>query len=213
MLLGGADGGPCGLTRPQCREHRVNHLDQCPGLLVAAAGALLHRDGAPFEAFEIGEHQLGLDRLDIADRIDRTFDVNDVAVSKAAHDMGDRIDLADVAEKLIAEPLAAGGAAHQAGDIDKFELSWDDLGRFREARADREPLVRHGNAPDIGLDRAKRVIRSLGRGGRGQGVEQSGLADIRQSDDAAAEPHRLTAAAVPRPALLRAVRGGAPPRS
>ena len=116
--------------------------------------------------------------------------MDDVAIGKAAHDVGDRIDLADVAEKLVAEALAAGGAAHQPGDVDEFELGRDDLCRFRQARTDREPLVGHRDPPDIGLDRAERVIRRLGRFGRGQGVEERGLADIGQADDAAAETHR-----------------------
>ena len=68
---------------------------------------LCDRDGAALEAFEIGQHQLGLDRLGVADRIDRALDMDDVAVGEAAHHMGDRIDLADMAEKLVAEPLAA----------------------------------------------------------------------------------------------------------
>jgi hypothetical protein len=74
---------------------------------------------ALFQAFEIGEHQLGLDGLDVGDRIDAAFDMGDVAVLEAAHDMGDRVALADVGEELVAEALALRGAAHQAGDVDE----------------------------------------------------------------------------------------------
>ena len=121
-LLGAGDGGARRFAGAQSRQHRVDDVGHGAGLLVAAARALLHRDCAPFEAFEIGEHQLGFDGFDIADRIDRAFDMDDIAVIEAAHDMGDRVDLADMAEKLVAEPLAAGGPAHQPGDIDEFEL-------------------------------------------------------------------------------------------
>ena len=88
-------------------------------LLAAALGLLLQRVDALFQAVEIGQHQLGLDRLDVGDRIDPAFDMGDVVVLEAAHHMGDGVDLADVGEELVAEPLAFRGAAHQAGDVDE----------------------------------------------------------------------------------------------
>ena len=51
---------------------------------------------APLEALEVGQHQLGLDRLGVGDRIDRALDVGDVAVLEAAQHMHDGVDLADV---------------------------------------------------------------------------------------------------------------------
>jgi len=53
---------------------------------------------------EVGEHQLGLDRLDVGDRVDRVGDVRHIAIVEAAHHMRDPVDLADVPEKLVAEP-------------------------------------------------------------------------------------------------------------
>ena len=46
--------------------------------------------------------------------IDAAFDMGDVAVLEAAHDMGDRVAFADIGEKLVAEPFALRGAAHEA---------------------------------------------------------------------------------------------------
>src|SRR5260221_12903144 len=140
-------------------------------------------------------------RVGVADRVDRALDMHDVVVVEAAQDLRDRIDLADVAEELVAEPLALRGAAHQARDVDEFELGRDDLGRFGEAGAHRKALVRHRDPPDIGFDRAERVIRRLGRGGRGQRVEQGRLADIRQADDAAIEAHDFLAKHDDRPRI------------
>ena len=77
------------------------------------------RDDAAFEAFEIGEHQFGLDRLGIADRIDAAFDMGDVVILETAQHMGDGIDLADIGEELVAQPFALRGAAHQARDVDE----------------------------------------------------------------------------------------------
>ena len=87
--------------------------------------------------------------------------MRDVAVLEAAQHVRDRIDLADVRQELVAEPLAARGAAHQSGDVDEFELGRHDLRRFGEPRQHVEPRVRHGDAADIGLDRAERIIRRL----------------------------------------------------
>ena len=56
--------------------------------------------------------------------------------------------------------------------------------------ADRvEAFIGHCDAADIGLDRAKRIIRRLRRGGFGQSIEKRRFADVRQADDAAAEAH------------------------
>ena len=55
-------------------------------------------------------------------------------------------------------------------------------------RGDRvEPLVGHGDAADVGLDRAERIVRRLRRCRFGQSVEKRRFADVRQADDAAAK--------------------------
>ena len=59
--------------------------------------------------------------------------MDDISVGETADHMGDRVDLANMPERLVAEPFAASGAADQPGDIDKFELGRDDLGRFAKA--------------------------------------------------------------------------------
>ncbi len=189
LLLGIEAEAPRRLAVAQRRENRLHHLELGLRLLVLAARLLLGGGDPPLDAVEIGKEQLGLDRLGVADRIDRALDMGDVAVLEAAQDMGDRLDLADMGEELVAETLALRGAAHQAGDVDEFELGRHDLRRLAELRQDVEPRIRHGDAPDIGLDRAERVVRRLGRRGRGQRVEQRRFADIGQADNAAVETH------------------------
>ena len=44
----------------------------------------------------------------------RALDVDDVRVLEAAHDVDDGVDLADVGQKLVAQPLALGGARDEA---------------------------------------------------------------------------------------------------
>ena len=84
--------------------------------------------------------ELGLDRGDVAHRIDLAFDVNDVVVVEAAHHVGDRVDLANVRKKLVAEPLPFRRAAHQSRDVDEVDrrvgllLGLVDLGELVETR-------------------------------------------------------------------------------
>ena len=54
----------------------------------------------------------------------------DVVVGEAAGDEGDGVAVADVRQELVAEPLALGGAAHQAGHVDEVDPRGDDLLRL-----------------------------------------------------------------------------------
>ena len=55
------------------------------------------------------------------DRIDLAGDVHDVGVLEAAHDMRDRVGLADVREELVAEALALRRARDEARDVDELD--------------------------------------------------------------------------------------------
>ena len=66
---------------------------------------------APLEAVEVGQHQLGLDDLGVAQRIDDAFDMDHVRIGEAAEHVDDGVDLADVGEELVAEAFALAGAA------------------------------------------------------------------------------------------------------
>ena len=116
--------------------------------------------------------------------------MGDVGILKAAHHMGDRIDLADGGEKLVAEALALRRAAHQTRDIDKGQPGRNDLGGLGDLGKLVEPGIRHRDLADIRLDGAERIIRRLRRRRLGQRIEQRRLADIGQPDDTAFESHR-----------------------
>ena len=141
------------------------------------------------EALEIGEHQLGLDGLEVGDRIDLALDVGDVVVLEAAHHVGDGVAFADVGQELVAEALALGRAAHEAGDVDEGDPRRDDLLRARDGRELLEARIGHGHVADVGLDGAERIVRRLRRRRLRQRVEEGRLADVRQADDAAFETH------------------------
>ena len=137
---------------------------------------------------EIGQRELGVDHLDVGDRIDLARDVDHVRVVEAAHDVHDGVGLADVRQELVAEPLALGGAGDQAGDVDELDRRRDELLRLLDRREPAEPRVGHLDDADVGLDGAERII--LGRdAGLGQRIEQRGLAHVRQADDPATQAH------------------------
>ena len=113
----------------------------------------------------------------------------DVVILEAAQHVDDCIDLADVAEELVAEPFALARPFHKAGDVDKAQLGFDDLGALGDCGDLLETLVGDGDLADIGLDRAEGIVRRLRRLRLGERIEQGGLADVRQADDPATETH------------------------
>jgi hypothetical protein len=112
-----------------------------------------------------------------------------VAILETAQHMGDGVDLADIGEELVAEPLALGRALHEARDIDEGHPRGDDLLRLRDLGQLVEPRVGHRDLAHIGLDRAEGEIRRLRRRRARQRVEQRGFAHVRQTDDPDLEAH------------------------
>ena len=142
----------------------------------------------PLERLQVGEHQLGADRLEVAGRVDPARDVHDVRVGEPAHHLRDRVRLADVREELVAEPLPLAGALDDAGDVDERDrrghdlLGVEDLGERLQAR------VGQVDDADVRLDRRERVVRRE-HVVLGQRVEERRLADVGQADDADGECH------------------------
>ena len=118
------------------------------------------------------------------------FDMGDVAVLETAQDVDDGVGFADIGEELVAQALAAAGAAHQAGDVDEFQAGGHGFLRFADGRQHAQARVGHGDAADVGLDGAEGVVGGLGRGGGGERVEEGGFADVGEADDAAVEAHK-----------------------
>jgi uncharacterized glyoxalase superfamily protein PhnB len=195
-VLGGDRHRP---GRPAVGQRRLRGGQQPVGLhrLAVAALQLADKPGAALlDAFEIGQHQLGVDGVGIGQRVDPTLDMGDIVIGKAAQHMGDRIDLADIGQELVAQPLALRGALHQPGNIDKGDSRRNHAGRPGDRRQPVEPRIGHRNIAGIGLDRAEREIRRLGGRCPRQRVEKRRLAHIRQADDAQSEAHRTLRSAI-----------------
>ena len=63
------------------------------------------------------------------------------------------------------------------------------LAEARDGRELVEPRIGHGDAADVRLDGAERIVGRLRRLGGGERIEQGRLADIGQADDSTVETH------------------------
>ncbi len=138
--------------------------------LIPALGGLERTVDLAVDNIDIGENKFKPDRFDIAARADLAVDMDDFAVLKAAHDVDDRIDLADVRKELVAQPLALGRAAHKPRDIDKLDNSGREFIGIVQFGERVKAAVRDSDHADIRLDGAERIVRGL-RARVGNGVE------------------------------------------
>ena len=109
--------------------------------------------------------------------------MHDVLVIEAAHHVDDGVALPDVGQKLVAQALALGGALDQAGNVHKFHHGGGGLLGVVHLGQRVQPVVGYGHHTHVGIDGAEGVVCSLRVLGGGDGVEQSGLADVGQADD------------------------------
>src|SRR5215470_19627459 len=103
------------------RNQLVGGTERDPRLFVPAAHRFLELFSRASESFEIGQDQLRLDRLHVGNRIEVSRDMDDVFVFEASDDFDDRVDLADVLEKLVSEALALGRPTHETSDVYEFD--------------------------------------------------------------------------------------------
>jgi hypothetical protein len=132
---------------------------------------------------EVGVDELRLDRLDVPQRVDVALGMDDVGVAVGPHDVKEGVGLADVAQELVAEPLALVCARDQPGDVMELDGVVDDARSPHRLGNGVQSLVGHRHHGDVGLDRREGVVGRLGAGLR-QGVEQRRLARVGQPHDA-----------------------------
>ena len=148
------------MDRPQHVDHR---LDPLPPAI---------------QGLHIGEHQFGLDRLDILQWIDAASHMHHVGVLEAANHVHQRIHLANLRQELVPQSLAFARPFHQAGNVSDFQRTWRHLFRAEDFNQLAEARVRHRRDPDVGLHGGEGII---GRHGScsNQRVKHRGLSHIR----------------------------------
>ena len=147
--------------------------------LSGLAGAL----ETALEVLDICKNEFQVDGLDVAGRIDRTLNVHDVLVVEAADNVNNGVHLANVGQELVAKALTLACAAYQTGDIHELDHSRRGLLCVIEFGQRLQTLVRYSDHADIRVDGAERIVCAF-RARLRNCVEQGGLADVRQSDDA-----------------------------
>ena len=179
--------GARALTGVEVRGECLEYVRLVQELLVALAHlrGLFH---AAVHHLQVGHDEFEVDRFNVADGIDGHVragvgdDVHDVLVIEAAHDVNDGVRATDVLQELVAEASTLARALDKTRDVHEFDdrggllLGVVHLGELVQ------PLVGHGHHADVRLDGAERIVGAL-RAGVGDGVEQGGLADVRQPDD------------------------------
>ena len=173
----------------QALAHAVEHCKHGARFLVAGIGDALAAVVDALGGFQIGQRELQVDDRDVVGGRDAPRHMHHVGVVEAAHDMGDGVGLADVREELVAEPFALGRASDQPGDVHELHRARHHPRRFDDCRQALEARVGHRHHAGIRLDGAERKVLGVDRGA-GEGVEERGLADVRQPDDAALEAHQ-----------------------
>ena len=140
------------------------------------------------EEFQIGEHQLRQNQLQIAGGIDGILDMDDVRIIEQTDDMRDGINRADMPKKLITKTFAFARAFDKTRDVDEFHRGGNRFGGMFQFDKLVDTRIRNRHDARIRLDGAEREI-----GGRrtavAEGVEESGFADVRQSHKTTCETH------------------------
>ena len=103
-------------------------------LPLASRTSFSSRGSAFSTRLQVGQDQLGVDRLDVVGRVDPAVDVGDVGVLEHPDHLADRVGLADVGQELVAQTLPLGGALDDAGDVDEGDRRGMILRRARQSR-------------------------------------------------------------------------------
>src|SRR2546423_2250472 len=157
------------------------------GRLFAGTNFLLQAIVALLQRRKIGEHQLGIDHFNVADRIDGGTDMMHVRVLETAHNLDDGVYFADVAEELIAEAFTRARAFYQAGDVNELNCRWRDFLGFGKLSQLFQTQIWNGDDADVWIDRAKGIIFRRRFMRARNGVKQCRFPDIGQTNDSRAE--------------------------
>ena len=164
-------------------EHLLGDVALDDSVLVAALGVLLDAGQGLLDRLVVGEHELGVDGVDVALGVDAAIDVDDVGVGEVAHDLADGVGLADVCEELVAEALADARALDEARDVDELDRCGNDAAGMHHVGKHLEALVGNLDDADVGIDGCEGIVRSK-HALLGEDVEQGRLTDVGKANDA-----------------------------
>ena len=114
--------------------------------------------------------------------------MDDVRIIEQTDDVGDGVHRADVPKELVSKTFAFACAFDEARDVDEFHRGGNGLGGMLQFDELVDARIRNRHDARVRFDRAEREVGGR-RSAMAQGVEESGLADVRQSDETACETH------------------------
>ena len=94
-----------------------------------------------------------------------------ICALKAANDLHNSINLADVAKELVAQPFSLARPLHEAGYVNEFDGGWNDFLRFGKRGKLFQTFVGHVHDAKIGLNRTEGEVRCVGFAGTGDRIE------------------------------------------
>ena len=114
--------------------------------------------------------------------------MDDVRIVEQTDDVGDGVHRADMSKKLISKTFALACAFDKTRDVDEFHGCGNGLGGMFQFDKFVHTRIRNGHDACVRLNGAEWKIGG-GRSAVAEGVEESGLADVRQTDETACETH------------------------
>ena len=168
-------------------RQRLEHLHLMKELLVALGG-LLGFVNTALDHVQIRHDQLHIDGLNIPHGIyghvgaGVRHHVHNVFIVKATDHMDDGIGLANIGQELVAKARTLTGALHQTGDVHELDDRRGLFVRLIDLCQLVQPCIRHCYHAHVGVNGAEGVVGAFSTS-VGDGVEQGGLANIRQSHD------------------------------
>ena len=158
---------------------KERHLLAC---LLVHLGSARHFGNAALQDFQIREDQFKIDRLDVTQGVHASVHMDDIAVLEAAHNVNDRVHLADIGEELVAQALPLGSAFDKASDIHKLDDSRRDLFGMVHLAEKPDSFIGNRNNAHVRVDRTERIICRF-RACLGKCVKKCALSNIRKTYD------------------------------
>ena len=181
LLVGGQRNGTRAKTLLQRCQDLLKDLHLCAQRLVGThclGGAL----NAALHHFHVGKNELHVDGLQVTHGVNAALYVDNVVIFKATNDVQNCITLANVGKELVAQTLALGCALDKTCNVHELANGRGQLFGLVHFRQHVQTLVRNGHYTYVRLNGAEGVVSGF-RACVGQRVEQSGFADVGQTDD------------------------------
>ena len=141
-------------------KHPVEKVKLCLVFFVCFQQLMRFID-TPLDQLNIRKDQFQIDGFYISFGIYAAFYMNDIVVIKAAYNVDDCVDFADIGQEFIAQPFSFGSAPDKPRDIDKFYRCRRVFFRLLHLGKDIQAFIRHGDNANVGFYCTKRIIGRL----------------------------------------------------